>query len=96
MKSKNHDDIQLLAQELSRQSKFPPAACLPDYVARLLVMPAVPRGSVTRVVMVHADHCRRAQGAACTCEPDMTLQLEGGQQLDVDAAGHASQAVKAS
>ena len=69
---------------------------LPDYVARILGLPRIPSGSVARMVMVHADRCRRAQGAACTCVPDMTLQLEGGQQLDVDAAGHASQAVKAS
>lgn len=96
MKSKNHDDIQVPTQELSMQSKFPPAAHLPDYVARLLGMPAIPAGTVTRVVMVHADDCLRTQGTACTCVPDMTLQHASGQLVDVDAAGHASEPVTAS
>ena len=69
---------------------------LPEYVARLLGMPRIPAGSVAHMVMVHADHCRRTQGAPCTCVPDMTLQHADGQLLDVDAAGHASEVVKAS
>ncbi|QNN47052.1 hypothetical protein H9L17_02475 [Thermomonas brevis] len=72
------------------------AQALPDYVARLLGLPRISPGSVARMIMVHADHCRRTQGEACTCIPDMTLQLEDGHQLDVDATGHAGEAVKAS
>lgn len=33
---------------------------LPDYVARILGLPRIPSGSVARMVMVHADRCRRA------------------------------------
>ena len=79
------------------QSKFRPVAhLLPDYATRLLDLPRISPGSVARMVMVHADHCRRTQGEACTCIPDMTLQLEDGHQLDVDAAGHARDGIKAS
>lgn len=72
------------------------ARSLPDYVARLLGLPSISPGSVARTVMVHADRYRRTQGEACTCIPDMTLQLEDGHQLDVDAAGHARDGIKAS
>ena len=82
---------------MTQVTQFPTnAQALPDYVARLLGLPRIPPGSVARMVMVHADHCRRTQGEACTCVPDMSLQLEGGHQLDVDAAGNAGEAVKAS
>ena len=81
---------------MTQVTQFPVnSQALPDYVTRLLGLPRISPGSVARMVMDHADHCRRTQGEACTCIPDMTLLLENGHQLDVDAAGHAGEATKA-
>lgn len=82
---------------MTQVTQFPVnSQALPDYVTRLLGLPRIPPGSVARIVMVHADHCQRTQGEACTCVPDMTLQREDGHQMDVGAAGHAGETVKAS
>ena len=82
---------------MTQVTQFPAnSQALPDYVTRLLGLPRISPGRVARTVMVHADHCRRTQGEACTCIPGMTLQLEDGHQLDVDAAGRARDGIKAS